>query len=524
MPIYEYRCVDCGTLFERMRPVGSAEAVANCPECAGTGDRLLSAFASSEGPRIRGPDSEPFRRRDALPQSTGAVKEHEGDSQEETKRMPLDEAKGRDDVAALAAETDRLRLERDGLKEEIGRLTSEQLRREEKGKELGGEIERLNSQRESLLAEMNRLEDQRQGLRADVPKLESAEKEVLSLDHHKQRVQQSLGRLQDEIRSRQHSVYRWQQREQDLTLRLRELEKRQQTVESELLETEPRQRQVRRLRSEEEKLRVEVDHLVLERDTLADGNSELQRQEQELSDEVDRLGTRVRDLDTLLQGWDRVAEELGALGLTPEQLPGLVPRIAEIAARHGISRSDVTDKLLTALEQLSEDLDLAEMAAPRKQELEEIERRINEQQEAERELKEKISELTEERQRLATTLPELESEAQTRLREAGEEAASSLREGAQALRRELDSLLKEVMEVSGKAAEIDADIRSKEWLTRLLTLLEGGNGIRPPEVRALGLIILEGFLNWLANHEDVSPGDARSDMQRLVHTFHEWRG
>lgn len=44
MPLYEYRCRECGRRFERLQKV-SAEPVRECPYCSGTVDRLLGVPA-----------------------------------------------------------------------------------------------------------------------------------------------------------------------------------------------------------------------------------------------------------------------------------------------------------------------------------------------------------------------------------------------------------------------------------------------------------------------------------------------
>jgi putative FmdB family regulatory protein len=47
MPIYEYRCEDCGTRFQQLTPLRKATRRATCPNCASKSVRkLVSAFAS----------------------------------------------------------------------------------------------------------------------------------------------------------------------------------------------------------------------------------------------------------------------------------------------------------------------------------------------------------------------------------------------------------------------------------------------------------------------------------------------
>lgn len=47
MPMYEYRCVDCGEIYEQLRRMSDADRDLKCPKC-GSGDvnRLVSCFAT----------------------------------------------------------------------------------------------------------------------------------------------------------------------------------------------------------------------------------------------------------------------------------------------------------------------------------------------------------------------------------------------------------------------------------------------------------------------------------------------
>lgn len=62
MPIYEYRCPDCGKDFELMRPFSEADEPAPCPDCGAKGERMLSVFASTAGFGIKVPEKAPFRK------------------------------------------------------------------------------------------------------------------------------------------------------------------------------------------------------------------------------------------------------------------------------------------------------------------------------------------------------------------------------------------------------------------------------------------------------------------------------
>ena len=50
MPMYEYRCPDCDSRFEKLRRMSEAEQPADCPKCASKmAARQLSGFASVGG-------------------------------------------------------------------------------------------------------------------------------------------------------------------------------------------------------------------------------------------------------------------------------------------------------------------------------------------------------------------------------------------------------------------------------------------------------------------------------------------
>ena len=47
MPMYEYRCPDCDSRFEKLRRMSEAEQPAECPQCASkAASRQLSGFAA----------------------------------------------------------------------------------------------------------------------------------------------------------------------------------------------------------------------------------------------------------------------------------------------------------------------------------------------------------------------------------------------------------------------------------------------------------------------------------------------
>jgi putative FmdB family regulatory protein len=47
MPLYDYRCRECGTTFEKLRSIKDADRELECPEChSAKVERQLSTFSS----------------------------------------------------------------------------------------------------------------------------------------------------------------------------------------------------------------------------------------------------------------------------------------------------------------------------------------------------------------------------------------------------------------------------------------------------------------------------------------------
>lgn len=48
MPIYEYRCKNCGHVFDKFQSIGADNSTVECPKCSTPRpERLFSAFAAN---------------------------------------------------------------------------------------------------------------------------------------------------------------------------------------------------------------------------------------------------------------------------------------------------------------------------------------------------------------------------------------------------------------------------------------------------------------------------------------------
>ena len=65
MPIYEYRCPDCGYEFESIRPVSRADDPINCKACGKPATRQISNFSFKSdtftSPKLKNRPGQTFR-------------------------------------------------------------------------------------------------------------------------------------------------------------------------------------------------------------------------------------------------------------------------------------------------------------------------------------------------------------------------------------------------------------------------------------------------------------------------------
>lgn len=106
---------------------------------------------------------------------------------------------------------------------------------------------------------------------------------------------------------------------------------------------------------------------------------------------------------------------------------------------------------------------------------------------------------------------------------AARESTESLQSSAREMRTQLDSLLQQALDLSGKVARLDADLRSREWLSRLLTLIEGRGELAPVEVKTLALNMFDSFRVWSDQHPEATPPEAVRELERVMSKFRDWR-
>ena len=283
----------------------------------------------------------------------------------------------------------------------------------------------------------------------------------------------------------------WQRREEDITYRVGTL-------------TESVQELERRLRALDERRRSLESRPT--RPAYADDLYLRSRREEALAQRIQEMEEALYRSDRSTS-WRAVFQEFSDMGLTPSEALALARQISYAASRERISVREFHQRLVTALETGASAVSSNEIAGL---------------QAEESRLRGSIVELRRQHEELASQSPD--GQASQALQKAGEEAAAQVRESATLLRSQLDALLQDAMDIAGRAAQVDADLRSKEWLGKLLALLEGRKELPPLEVRALGLTLLESLIAWAEQHPESAAPLLKEDLDRALKSFQGWAG
>jgi putative FmdB family regulatory protein len=185
MPIYEYGCTRCNTQFEKRRPIRAADDHINCPECSGSGQRLLSVFASTSNSRLMGPNRGAFRR------DTASFPDFEA--------MQRERDQLQQDVLDLTVQRDGLESEIAGARQSIASLNDESARVSKSVEDLLATQTMLKDNEDSTNSHIRELETRRELLESAIASLNVQHSEAASVREEDQRLAEQLAQVRGEL-------------------------------------------------------------------------------------------------------------------------------------------------------------------------------------------------------------------------------------------------------------------------------------------------------------------------------------
>jgi chromosome segregation ATPase len=317
------------------------------------------------------------------------------------------------------------------------------------------------------------------------------------------------------------------------------LEDKVRTLQEEVARLEPlvqelkeSRHEVKNLQKQRRNLADEIGQLEKRHRPLSQSVVEKEQREAELSNRVQNLEQRAQAADERLGLARSELQTLTALGLSLDDLPGLVQRLGGVAQRHGIEPGALRDRLLHELEELDAGMGLESVVKLRQRELSEIEQTIAK---AQRERVALDSALQQLRQQQAS-LHEAIAEEETRVRkEVGaiariaKETVAKLQQDlgdamAQAL-VEVHKLTSEALKLGQEIGHYDAMVEANQWLETLVALAKGDGASSATDVRTVGLTVLRGLNGWAhQNESQVSlPSGLTMRLNSTIEDLERWK-
>jgi len=317
------------------------------------------------------------------------------------------------------------------------------------------------------------------------------------------------------------------------------LEEKMRRLEEEVARLEPRagelkgyQRELEKLEKRRQSLAAEVGQLEKRHETLSRSVTHKEGRESELSHRVHELEQRAQTADEQLAAARRELEVLAGLGLSLDDLPGFVQRLAGVAQRHAIQPRGLLERLLQELEELETGLGLESHLEMKRKELDKVEQAIVKAQREREALDSALQELRQQREGLRKSIAEEKSHVRKEIgaiakivRDASGELRQDMRNGVAEALLEVHKLRGQALELGQELGHFEATIEANEWLRSLLILVKGDGGIGASQVRAIGLPVLRGVQRWLEQNQKDIPllYLLRTQIDAAIQGLEQWK-
>jgi len=279
-------------------------------------------------------------------------------------------------------------------------------------------------------------------------------------------------------------------------------------------------------------LKFEVAGLEKRENTLAESIRHKEQREAELSQRTTNLEGQFYSARELLASAKKDLEKLCQIGISLDNLTGLVERIKEIAHRHQVDPEEFNNWLLKCLEQADKLSGLWHLVKQVKSDLKSKQEQIDEAKRGIDALDSTIVLLKKERTSLEAAMEREKkhlSQDMKAIRSTAENAVAELRDKLSA---GIDQGLEEVSRLKAQAIELGIEqgqfrvlIESNQWLRALLSLIDGKNDISVNEVRVIGSQVLRSISDFIALHHE-SQGyvlPVRQNLDNALRSLEQWK-
>jgi archaellum component FlaC len=287
--------------------------------------------------------------------------------------------------------------------------------------------------------------------------------------------------------------------------------------------------QLANLNKTKQGLTEEISHLENRYQPLSNDIALKEKREAELSYRVQELEQRAQAADERLAAAREALKTLAKLGLSPEDFPGFIQRIAAVAHKQGMQPVDLRDRLLHELEQLKKGLGLESLVQTKQKELASIKKDIAKASEKQAALESAISELNRQKASLEATIAEEQGhviKVTHAMNQSVQEAAAKLK---QDLQKSSDEAVLEVQNIKNQALEVGQElghfsgiVEADGWLKTLASLIKGDASASAAEVRTVALAVVLGLRSYM-QHQGTPSYLLTTYLNNVIQELEQWK-
>jgi len=259
---------------------------------------------------------------------------------------------------------------------------------------------------------------------------------------------------------------------------------------------------------------------------------DLGKREQDLSRRIKNMEARGEKAEAAITTLNKERQSLLAVGFSLEALAEFSQRVQSIAQSHHISPAKLRDRVLEELENLSQGLGLETLVQRRQVELEEQDGALVLAKQERESLKAVIEGLKQEKTVLEASIKETREKVSREIARIIPAARNTIKQLEGELQRGHDEALAEVRRLRDEALQLGIEVgqykemlQSNQWLSDLLALVRGEEGIEGKRVRPITLLVLRGALAWLRQNQasDLRFSTLSYAVANLIGELEKWK-
>ena len=293
--------------------------------------------------------------------------------------------------------------------------------------------------------------------------------------------------------------------------KVHELEKKAADLESISNKVRDCKKELSELTKRREQLTSAVALLEQKDDLLSPRVRDLEDREQTLSRRIADMEPKAQKAETTLSALKGEMQKVKDIGFSLKELVEFNEKLQVIAERHAIEPTQIKSRLLHEMGNLDKGIGLEALIESRQRELDKAKdslATIHNEMEASRAA---IDSLEQEKMKLEITIRETREKVSQQIgmlipmaQETIDKLGQDLRLGTDEALAEMRRLRDEAIEVGRELGRSEGILQVNQWLTELMALVRGEDGVEGKRVRIIALSVFRALHIWLERQQSVS--------------------